>query len=276
MPDIVEAIMSCVMLTAPLLPSLWVFLHSLVPAAPARDIFHFPGLLAWIHCFLSPVRKGWQQPEAGLGHFGLHWHFVNPFYSTVNLNIKQSVRLGPISSSLLLRVASEIFSPHLLIAMSGITHLVEITFGSDYLQKSESQSQIQEKLLFSEYEEAEEDASWTSEVISNFFSVLFSFLSWGEAWCQNPSLAIRKCRQCITHPVSMALCIRTINTPLRRRRQHYIHNGWHWILGRDITFPLKNTGIQHQHSAGGSRATSPLPPPWHIQGQVEWAFSNLM
>lgn len=128
-----EATMSCVMLTAPLLPSLRVLLHSLVPAAPAQDILHFPGLLAWVHCFLPPVRKQWQQPGVGLGDVGLRWHSLNPFYSTVNLNLKQSVQ---IRANLPLVCSWEkpqaFFCPHLLIAMSGITVLVETTFGSDH------------------------------------------------------------------------------------------------------------------------------------------------
>lgn len=154
--------------------------------------------------------------------------------------------------------------------MVGITHSVETTFGSDHCQEPESQtaSNSREVVLFWIWE------SWGRCEVdkgSYFYFFLLFFLPFlGEALCQNPSLAIRKRRQCITHLVFKALCMRTNNTPLRRSRQPYIHNGWHWILGSAIPFPLRNTVLQHQHSVGGTRASSSLPPPCHIQGQVEW------
>lgn len=102
--------------------------------------------------------------------------------------------------------------------MSGITGLVETTFGSDPWQVSESQteSNSREVVIFWIWGSLGRCKLDKRSYFQSFLSY-FSFLSCGEACCQNPSLAIRKCRQSITHLVFMALCIRTNNTPLRRK-----------------------------------------------------------
>lgn len=183
MYDAARRCRSCNELCNALSPSapLRVLLHSLVPAAPAQDILHSPGLLAWVHRFLSPVGKRWQQPGPGLGHIGLHWRFLNPFHSTVTLNLKHSVQIRanfPLSAlvSSLRWFFSSVNNCYRLLCL---THLVEITFGSGCWQESDSQteSNSREVVLFRIWE------SWGRCKLDkgsffHFFLCYFSFLSW--------------------------------------------------------------------------------------------------
>jgi len=73
LPESPKALMSCVMLTAPLLRSHWVS----------------PGACSLLLCFL------WDRVGSSRGWSGTRWPpmaLSNPCYSTVNLNQKQAVQ----------------------------------------------------------------------------------------------------------------------------------------------------------------------------------------
>lgn len=188
LPESPKAIRSCVMLTAPLLPSHWVpstvGLHPAVPAAscPLRS------QELSVSCGTTTA--------AARARAGMHWPpltLANPCYSTVNFNQKWAVQ----TRANLSLVASAGFCTPLIIAPGSYDS--DCSFGEGHhckwlLAGVTGRVKFKGSCSFLNMRALRNMQAGQGKLFPFFSRLQLFFLPFlGEAWCQIPPLAIMKC-----------------------------------------------------------------------------------